>query len=192
LKRKCAGKHTPPSTILTSPFCHSHSRPSPSNTASPIHHLTNGAAPDELREHARFFINYLPKPTARPDQIKQIRQAILNLAVRGKLVPQDPSDSPLGMRDRNRPQSAFTPFRIPKKWQWVRPNSLGTLKGGGTPSEAIRHLVKTTRVMWWSIGRNKKRRIDAQEPSASPHDRIWAWTPQKWKLLIGSLWPLRT
>ncbi len=61
-------------------------------TASSIHHLTNGAAPDELREHARFFINHLPKLTARPEQIKQIRQTILNLALRGQLVPQDPKD----------------------------------------------------------------------------------------------------
>lgn len=43
---------------------------------------------------ARFALDSLPNLTARPDQIKQLRQTILNLAVRGKLVPQDPNDEP--------------------------------------------------------------------------------------------------
>jgi type I restriction enzyme, S subunit len=47
-----------------------------------------------FREHARFYLNYLPRLTARPDQIKQLRQTILNLAVRGQLVPQDRNDEP--------------------------------------------------------------------------------------------------
>ncbi len=54
--------------------------------------------PDEdeatFREHARFTFNNLPRITTRATHIKQLRQAILNLAVRGRLVPQDPSDEP--------------------------------------------------------------------------------------------------
>jgi type I restriction enzyme S subunit len=60
--------------------------------ASTHHHLNNGADAEALRGHARFFIGYLPRLTARPDQVKQLRQTILNLAVRGKLVPQNPRD----------------------------------------------------------------------------------------------------
>jgi len=44
--------------------------------------------------HARFALATLPALTTRPDQIKPLRQAILNLAVRGKLVEQDPADEP--------------------------------------------------------------------------------------------------
>jgi type I restriction enzyme, S subunit len=44
--------------------------------------------------HARFALDALPALTARPDQIKQLRQTILNLAVRSKLVEQDPGDEP--------------------------------------------------------------------------------------------------
>ena len=36
--------------------------------------------------HAAFALNALPALTTRPDQIKTLRQTILNLAVRGKLV----------------------------------------------------------------------------------------------------------
>jgi type I restriction enzyme, S subunit len=43
---------------------------------------------------ARFALAALPALTTRPDQIKQLRKTILNLAVHGKLVPQDPKDEP--------------------------------------------------------------------------------------------------
>lgn len=53
-------------------------------------------APDAqtFADDARFALNALPALTARPDQIKQIRQTILNLAVQGKLVGQDAKDEP--------------------------------------------------------------------------------------------------
>lgn len=43
---------------------------------------------------AQFALDALPSLTSRPDQIKTLRQTILNLAVRGKLVGQDPADEP--------------------------------------------------------------------------------------------------
>jgi type I restriction enzyme, S subunit len=45
-------------------------------------------------DDARFALNVLPALTTRPDQIKYLRQTILNLAVRGRLVPQDAKDEP--------------------------------------------------------------------------------------------------
>jgi type I restriction enzyme S subunit len=41
---------------------------------------------DAFRDHARFVFHHLPRLTTRPEHIKQLRQTILNLAVRGKLV----------------------------------------------------------------------------------------------------------
>ena len=56
----------------------------------------NNADPDPwvFKDHAYFAIDNLPVLTARRDQIEAIRRTILNLAVRGKLVPQDPDDEP--------------------------------------------------------------------------------------------------
>jgi type I restriction enzyme S subunit len=54
----------------------------------------NTPDPETFRDDARFALDAMPALTARPDQIKQLRQTILNLAVRGKLVPQDPTDEP--------------------------------------------------------------------------------------------------
>lgn len=45
----------------------------------------NDPAPETFQTDARFALDALPSLTARPDQIKQLRQTILNLAVRGKL-----------------------------------------------------------------------------------------------------------
>lgn len=54
----------------------------------------NAPDSDTFPADARFALDALPALTTRPDQIKQLRQTILNLAVRGKLVPQDVSDEP--------------------------------------------------------------------------------------------------
>ena len=97
------------------------------------------------------MLNGLPALTTRPDQIKQLRQTILNLAVRGKLVPQDPYDEPaselleqiaekrarfvkdgksgrLGMLPES--QLGQTPFELPSGWTWGRFPQLGTFGRG--------------------------------------------------------------
>lgn len=98
-----------------------------------------------FRAHARFAVDTLPALAARADQVKHLRQIILNLAVRGKLVEQDPSNEPASellkriaedkkareasARDRRqapgRPiESAEQPYRLPPSWVWV---SLGDI-----------------------------------------------------------------
>jgi len=54
----------------------------------------NAPDPETFQADARFALDALPALATRPDQIKALRQTILNLAVRGKLVPQDPKDEP--------------------------------------------------------------------------------------------------
>jgi type I restriction enzyme S subunit len=91
-------------------------------------------------EAARFALDALPALTARPDQIRLLRQTILNLAVRGKLVEQDAVDEPVSellkriasdkkeravsARDRRsgsiKPlKSTDAPFELPPPWLWV-------------------------------------------------------------------------
>lgn len=92
-----------------------------------------------FRAHAVFTINNLDRLTARSDQISALRRTIIDLAVRGRLVPQDPTDEPaqelLGriaeVRDRlmkigeTRKLAAGTltmvraPFSLPDTWRWA-------------------------------------------------------------------------
>ena len=62
--------------------------------AASHHNLKNGADAEAHRRNGHFYLNNLPKLAARPDQIKMVRQTILSLALRGRLVPQDSSDEP--------------------------------------------------------------------------------------------------
>lgn len=53
----------------------------------------NEPDPKTFADDARFALEHFENLTSRTDQIKQLRQTILNLAVRGKLVEQDPNRS---------------------------------------------------------------------------------------------------
>jgi type I restriction enzyme S subunit len=63
--------------------------------AATLQRLNQPAAdPASFRQDASFALQVLPSLTTTPAQIKQLRLTILNLAVRGKLVEQDPEDEP--------------------------------------------------------------------------------------------------
>ena len=97
--------------------------------------------PATFRVHAAFALDTLAPLTTRPDQIKALRQTILNLAVRGKLVEQDPEDEPasellrliaverndlVAQKSLRREKSLAAidsdepPFGVPSGWEWSR------------------------------------------------------------------------
>lgn len=55
---------------------------------------SSSEAGSAFANHALFVLDALSALTARPDQIKALRQTILNLAIQGKLMPQDAKDEP--------------------------------------------------------------------------------------------------
>jgi len=60
--------------------------------AASLQRLNQPADPNAFRDHARFHLQHLSGVTTRPEQIQQLRETILILAVRGKFVPQDAKD----------------------------------------------------------------------------------------------------
>ena len=129
----------------------------PDTKASPAKVGTGFASGDASEQEstfqsdARFALDALPALTTRPDQIKCLRQTILNLAVRGKLVPQDPNDEPASELLK-RERIAFLPdgpFEIPRSWCWVRVGAvsearlgkmLDKAKNKGTPRPYLRNI----------------------------------------------------
>ena len=109
--------------------------------------------PMVFRNHAAFALEHLTPLTTRRDQIKALRQTILNLAVRGKLMAQDPNDEPASElleritkekarlvkvrgigREKPLPPISDdqTELEIPNSWSWCRLGSLSKFVTSGS------------------------------------------------------------
>ena len=77
--------------------------------------------------------------------IKQAKSKILDLAIHGKLVPQDPNDEPASeLLKRINSKAEITcdnghsekfPYEIPESWVWCGHNSILDISGGAQPSK---------------------------------------------------------
>ena len=142
-------------------------------TASSLARL-NAPHPQTFQDDARFALGALPALTARPDQIKRLRQTILNLAVHGKLVAQDPSDEPAAdllkriakekarlIREGNfnsaneklAPNSGSNAFSIPLNWSWCYLDDIAVVARGGSPRPIQAFLTDDPKgIPWIKIG----------------------------------------
>ena len=114
--------------------------------------------PAVFQNHAAFALDNLTPLSTSPDQIKALRQTILNLAVRGKLVEQDAKDEPTGealrrigsereelvqrkiiRREKPLAKSGADepPFEIPSEWQWKRIGEVALFTQYGTSTKSI-------------------------------------------------------
>jgi type I restriction enzyme S subunit len=128
------------------------------------------ADPASFRQDASFALQVLPSLSTTPAQIKQLRQTILNLAVRGKLVEQDPEDEPAvdlirkiseekpallakgGFRSfdgkLNRDGCAFI-FGIPSTWEWCFLDDISAIGRGGSPRPIQAFITDSQESMPW-------------------------------------------
>ena len=118
--------------------------------------LTSSQNADELAENWARISEHFDTLFITEASIDALKQTILQLAVMGKLVPQDPNDEPAsellkriakekvqlvkdGKMKKQKPLPPISdeekPFVTPNNWEWVRFGEIGEIKGGGTPSK---------------------------------------------------------
>ena len=109
--------------------------------------LTVSTTPEELAANWQRVAQHFDLLLDRPEAIDALEQTLLQLAVRGLLVPQDPTDEPAsallqkiraekdrliasGQIKRDKPLPPITdeekPFELPVGWEWVRLESLAS------------------------------------------------------------------
>ena len=126
--------------------------------------LTASATPEELAANWQRVAQHFDLLLDRPEAIDALEQTLLQLAVRGLLVPQDPTDEPAsallqkiraekdrliatGQIKRDKPLPPITdeekPFELPVGWEWVRLGALIELVSGQHlgPSEYVDGLT---------------------------------------------------
>jgi len=119
--------------------------------------------PASFRNDASFALQVLPFLTTTPAQIKQLRQTILNLAVRGKLVEQDPEDEPAvdllanisfervdSVKSRTmkspRPVAPYDgdgEYELPRGWAWSQLGSITAVEDGAMCDGPFGSKLKT-------------------------------------------------
>ena len=119
--------------------------------------LTSAANQDEFVEAWQRIANHFDILFITEQSIDQLKQTILQLAVMGKLVPQDPTDEPAivllkiitaersslvkeGKIKEQKPLPSVADdeirFELPESWEWTRLGVLGHTQTGTTPSTA--------------------------------------------------------
>ena len=128
--------------------------PNPPNHPAQPHPTSppSAAIPNPWQRVAAHFDTLLDRPSA----VDALEQTILQLAVRGQLVPQDPTDEPAsellkriraekdrliaaGKIKRDKPLAPIgeeeQPFELPPGWEWVPLQHIGYTQTGTTPDK---------------------------------------------------------
>jgi type I restriction enzyme, S subunit len=90
--------------------------------------LRNLVTHDGSKDHARFFLQNASRMITKPEHVAGVRQVVVDLAVCGRLVPQDPGDQPAielirailkrrGGRSATPPPTPVMQDWLPESWQ---------------------------------------------------------------------------
>jgi len=127
------------------------------SSKSVFNSIGNCRSAQELEENLMFIIENFKDLSLSDGAVNELKNAILQLAMQGKLCPQDPSDEPAsvllerikeekerltseGKLKREKPLPEIRedekPYELPKGWVWTRlGHIIMKIIGGGTPSK---------------------------------------------------------
>ena len=122
---------------------------------STLQALASAQSPHELQESWQRLQANFGRLFSEPEDVRELRLVVMELAIRGLLTEQLISDGDAAelvfaapaaaSSTRGRKRSAFLkeeisesdlPFALPKNWRWARLADIGYFLGGGTPSKS--------------------------------------------------------
>ena len=165
--------------------------------------LTQSETPEALADNWQRIATHFDVLLDRPEAVDALEQTILQLAVRGLLVPQDPTDEPAsvllqkirtekdhliaqGKIKRDKPLPPITddekPFDLPQGWEWARIDGLAEVQGGIQKTQMRRPVNNHYPYLRVANVQRDSLRLDEIERFELTTDEL-----QKWKLAAGDL-----
>ncbi len=122
---------------------------------------------DEVNKWMSLINTIESGKTSLQSAVKQAKSKILDLAIHGKLVPQDPNDEPASvLLQRINPKAQIAsdnaqyenvPFDVPSSWEWCRLGMTNEIARGGSPRPIKDYLTTDENgINWIKIGDTTK------------------------------------
>ncbi|MDB2687228.1 restriction endonuclease subunit S [Mariniblastus sp.] len=162
-------------------------------TSSPASALSNTVSKETLNSSWQRLSDHFEVLLDQPETLAHLRQSILQLAVQGKLVPQDPNDECVDNAICSARKIAGMPqcelgnhegdFSIPEKWRWVTVHDvanhrlgkmLDKAKNTGNPQPYLRN----TNVHWFRF------ELDSIKEMLFEDDDVEEFTVRRGDLMI--------
>ena len=149
--------------------------------------LTASTTPEELAAHWQRVAQHFDLLLDRPEAIDALEQTLLQLAVRGLLVPQDPTDEPAsallqkiraekdrliatGQIKQGKPLPPITdeekPFELPVGWEWARLGEIVLISSGVTlgrktaiPTPVSLPYLRVANVQRWHLNLSSMKEV---------------------------------
>jgi type I restriction enzyme S subunit len=123
--------------------------------ASGLHAVTEAETTDDVRHAWERVSSNWPALVSHPDGVPALRATVLALALRGRLVAQNPKDgSATGLLPPDHSPIDDPPYPIPSTWEWARfgeiaDSRLGKMLDQAKNAGPLRPYLRNANVQWF-------------------------------------------